>query len=416
MNLLSFLSKEKKKIPAPPPLPSWSEAVSVMYNKQLNCFGDELVDVLYTPDKTKRFVLLKSDKGYFRFVYEELHPFTEEEWMYVSRGKNPVPAIWEPPAGWQGSSLFGTLEDTWKELKLSPEYKQYFKAADDRCGNCLQIWEEYIMSENYSAKRVPLEAVIGGIEMASDSYTVFLDLETMEHVSVADELMTGIADTETAEMIDANPGRFLRLPTQGEIHEYSIMENFVYSLEDGEAKQSLASAIQGRGAFRRFKDTLVQYGLRECWFDFRAAAYRELAIRWCRDHDLLYTENGVAHIEIQILCSSFSVCKVKDYSGVNLNSAFCFIGKTDEENSLVCLTEDVPGNTIEREDGWRAFRVSGVLDFSLIGILSRLSAILAEAGIGIFAVSTYNTDYILTKEKDFDKALDALTEAGIVIL
>lgn len=88
MNLLSFLSKEKKKIPALPPLPSWSEAVSVMYNKQLNCFGDELVDVLYTPDKTKRFVLLKSDKGYFRFVYEELHPFTEEEWMYVSRGKN----------------------------------------------------------------------------------------------------------------------------------------------------------------------------------------------------------------------------------------------------------------------------------------------------------------------------------------
>ena len=130
MNLLSFLSKEKKKMPAPPPLPSWSEAVSVMYNKQLNCFGDELVDVLYTPDKTKRFVLLKSDKGYFRFVYEELHPFTEEEWMYVSRGKNPVPAIWEPSAGWQGTSLFGTLEDTWKELKLSPEYKQYFKAAD----------------------------------------------------------------------------------------------------------------------------------------------------------------------------------------------------------------------------------------------------------------------------------------------
>ena len=73
MNLLSFLSKEKKKMPAPPPLPSWSEAVSVMYNKQLNCFGDELVDVLYTPDKTKRFVLLKSDKGYFRFVYSQLN-------------------------------------------------------------------------------------------------------------------------------------------------------------------------------------------------------------------------------------------------------------------------------------------------------------------------------------------------------
>ncbi len=130
MNLLSFLFQKKKQYPEPPPLPSWGETVSVMYNKQLNCFGDKLVDVLYTPDKTKRFVLLKSDKGYFRYVYEELHSFTEEEWMYVSRGKNPLPAIWEPSAGWQGTSLFGTVEDTWKELKLSPEYKQYFLVAD----------------------------------------------------------------------------------------------------------------------------------------------------------------------------------------------------------------------------------------------------------------------------------------------
>ena len=273
-----------------------------------------------------------------------------------------------------------------------------------------------MMSEYYSAKRIPLESVISGIETASDSFTIFLDLETMEQVSVADELITGIDDSETAEMIDENPGRFLRLPTQYEIHEYSIMEDFVYSLEDGEAKRALARAIQGRGAFRRFKDTLVQYGVRQRWFDYQAAAYRELAIQWCRDHDLLYTENGVAPIEIKILNGHFSVCKLADYTKVNLESPFCIIGKTDEENSLVCLTEDVPDNIVERDDGWRAFRVSGVLDFSLIGILSRLSTILAEAGIGIFAVSTYNTDYILTKEKDFDNALDVLSEAGIVIL
>lgn len=272
------------------------------------------------------------------------------------------------------------------------------------------------MSKNYSAKRVPLESVISGIEMASDSHPFFLDLETMEQVSVADERMTGIDDTEKAELIDENPDRFLRLPTQWDIHEYRIMEDFVYSLEDGDAKQALARALQGRGAFRRFKDTLIQYGVRQRWFDFRAAACRELAIRWCRDHDLLYTENGVAPIEIQILDDSFSVCKVEDYSGVKLNSPFCFTGKTDEENSLVCLTENVPDNTSERDDGWRAFRIAGVLDFSLIGILSKLSTILAEAGIGIFAVSTYNTDYILTREKDFDSALDVLTEAGIVIL
>ena len=80
----------------------------------------------------------------------------------------------------------------------------------------------------------------------------------------------------------------------------------------------------------------------------------------------------------------FSVCKVRDYSMVDLNSEFCFIGKTDEENSLVCLTDCAPENVIEREDGWKAFRIDGTLDFSLIGIISAISSLLAEIEIGIF--------------------------------
>ncbi len=68
--------------------------------------------------------------------------------------------------------------------------------------------------------------------------------------------------------------------------------------------------------------------------------------------------------------------------------------------------------TAAREDGWRAFRIEGVLDFSLTGILSAISGILAENGIGIFAVSTYNTDYILVKAENLVKALDVLREAG----
>ena len=69
-------------------------------------------------------------------------------------------------------------------------------------------------------------------------------------------------------------------------------------------------------------------------------------------------------------------------------------------------------NNIERDDGWKAFRIQGVLDFSLIGILSRISAILAENKIGIFAVSTYNTDYILVKKEKYQRALEALETAG----
>ena len=121
-------------------------------------------------------------------------------------------------------------------------------------------------------------------------------------------------------------------------------------------------------------------------------------------------------MEIRKINNTFSVCKVKDFSQVNLDSVYCFTGKTDEENSLVCITSDVPDNVTERDDGWKAFRIQGVLDFSLIGILSKLSTLLAENDIGIFAISTYNTDYILTKENDYFKALDILSKAGYKVL
>ncbi len=121
-------------------------------------------------------------------------------------------------------------------------------------------------------------------------------------------------------------------------------------------------------------------------------------------------------MKLKKLNFDFSVCKVIDFSQVNLDSEFCFIGKTDEEKSLVCITDDVPQNVTERDDGWRAFRIEGTLDFSLIGILSKISSLLAEHKIGIFAVSTYNTDYILTKADNFDKALEVLCSAGYEVI
>lgn len=121
-------------------------------------------------------------------------------------------------------------------------------------------------------------------------------------------------------------------------------------------------------------------------------------------------------MEIMKIDYSFSVCKIKDLSKVDFTKEFCFVGKTDEEISLVCITENVPDNITHRDDGWRAFRIQGILDFSLIGILSKITSILAENGIGIFAVSTYNTDYILTKEENFSKALKLLDEAGYKIV
>lgn len=109
---------------------------------------------------------------------------------------------------------------------------------------------------------------------------------------------------------------------------------------------------------------------------------------------------------------NFSVCKVKSFDKINPESEYCFTGKTDEEFSLVCITENKPSNIIECEDGWKCFRIEGVLDFSLIGILSEISSLLAENKIGIFAVSTFNTDYIFTKSENFEKALKLLKDAG----
>lgn len=111
----------------------------------------------------------------------------------------------------------------------------------------------------------------------------------------------------------------------------------------------------------------------------------------------------------------FSICKTPDFSGIDLDAEYCFIGKTDEELSVVCPTEKAPQNALERSDGWRAFRIEGTLDFSLVGILAKISGILARAGIGIFAVSTYNTDYIFTRQADFPKASEVLANNGYEI-
>ena len=112
----------------------------------------------------------------------------------------------------------------------------------------------------------------------------------------------------------------------------------------------------------------------------------------------------------------FTVCKVPSYSGVDIESEYSFIGKTDEEISLVCITDFVPDNAAERDDRWKAIRKQATLDISLIGILSKILTLLADNKIGIFAISTYNTDYILTKKENFEKAITVLSDAGYQVV
>lgn len=91
---------------------------------------------------------------------------------------------------------------------------------------------------------------------------------------------------------------------------------------------------------------------------------------------------------MKLLNANFSVCKTAGEPKINPAAAFCFTDRMDE----VCQTDDVPAETIEREDGWKAFRIQGTLDFSLIGIL-------AENKIGIFVISAFHTDDVPVKRE-----------------
>ena len=120
-------------------------------------------------------------------------------------------------------------------------------------------------------------------------------------------------------------------------------------------------------------------------------------------------------MRLQIIEGKFSVCKVENLRAVNFNVPWLFVGKTDAEISVVCLTADVPHATLAREDGWRALRVAEPMDFGLTGVLAGISTVLAQEGISIFAVSTFDTDYILIKAENLGLAQTALEAGGYTI-
>lgn len=120
-------------------------------------------------------------------------------------------------------------------------------------------------------------------------------------------------------------------------------------------------------------------------------------------------------MKLKILEEGFAICKLSDCREIDLRDKFCFVGKTEEELSLVCLEDKIPNSAYEISTGWRGFRIEGVLDFSLTGILYKIAEILAKAEIGIFAVSTYNTDYVFIKQENLDRAVTALKAGGYEI-
>ena len=97
-------------------------------------------------------------------------------------------------------------------------------------------------------------------------------------------------------------------------------------------------------------------------------------------------------------------------------SGFYSLSVTEGEISLVAERAKLPQGYFAREDGWRAFVVDGTLDFSLVGILAGISSALAERGIPLFALSTYDTDYVLVKAEHFAAACEALIIKGYILI
>ena len=143
---------------------------------------------------------------------------------------------------------------------------------------------------------VPLNIIVDAIEMANDEWNQYLDIEKMEVVSLPEYPFGGEYDEEDQELADLIDEewnkRFFPLPSQYDIHEYSIMERFIWDLPNERVQEGLASAIRGKGAFRRFKDRLYQYGLEQAWYQYQERAYRNIAIEWCEEHGFRYSERA----------------------------------------------------------------------------------------------------------------------------
>ena len=121
-------------------------------------------------------------------------------------------------------------------------------------------------------------------------------------------------------------------------------------------------------------------------------------------------------MELQVLGCEFSICKVTCTEDIDFSREYVFIAKTPDEISCVYESANLPASTTAAEPGWRAIRVTGILDFDMVGVLAKITGILAAAGISIFAVSTYDTDYIFIKAGKLDAGLKALINNGYTLV
>ena len=125
MKFFLNLFKKKQAVPVPP-TPSWEAVVEMMHDKYLDAFSDEVIQVIYSKDRSMRYVILKDERGLLTYQLEAIYQYDGDEWKYFCSNNDALPAMWEPYKGIYGKSLFESLDDLLKELKSEPEYLLYF--------------------------------------------------------------------------------------------------------------------------------------------------------------------------------------------------------------------------------------------------------------------------------------------------
>ena len=118
--------------------------------------------------------------------------------------------------------------------------------------------------------------------------------------------------------------------------------------------------------------------------------------------------------DLELLSGNYVICRlnpaepVPEWPGGELLS----VTRTPDELTIICRDDNVP-DEVQSEPGWRCLRVAGKLDFSLVGVIAKITTVLADADISVFTISTFDTDYFLVREIDLDRALKAWNEAGM---
>lgn len=145
----------------------------------------------------------------------------------------------------------------------------------------------YLQKNNRTYRVMKMSALMEAIELASDSGTYYYDFDKQESIYLSEDSWNwDEEDKEIAELMDMEWDRFIRLPEKYEIHEYRMMEDFIEEMDNQKLQMELYRAIQGRGAFRRFKDKIRYAGIEQQWYDYQNNAYREFAHHWCKENNI----------------------------------------------------------------------------------------------------------------------------------